>query len=288
MIDFPNAKLNLGLKIIRKRDDGFHDIETVMHPVALYDILEILESGSEETTLKCSGINIGNQSSEKTNPDAKHSGLNSGLTNMNLVLKVYELLRNDYNLPPVYIHLHKAIPVGAGLGGGSSNGVFALKMLNRLFKIGLSQKQLHAYSSALGSDCAFFLENKPMLASGRGEILSPIHLNLKGFYILIVKPNLQVNTAEAYSWIKPTPAAESLAEILSSPVQDWKDRLVNDFEAPVFQRHPELKNIKEQLYTSEALYASMSGSGSAMFGIFDNEPQLLPLPEDHFQWVGAF
>lgn len=287
MIDFPNAKINLGLKIVRKRDDGYHDIETVMYPVLLCDILEILESDHGETTLKCSGISI-DVSTEKIEKQEKGvSGFIPLKTDNNLVQKIYELLKSDYNLPPVFMHLHKAIPVGAGLGGGSSDGTFALKMLNRLFKIRLSPEQLHSYASALGSDCAFFLENKPMLATGRGENLSPIHLDLKGFYILIVKPNLHINTSQAYSWIKPTPPAESLAEILSSPIQHWKHRLVNDFEAPVFQRHPELKNIKEQLYTSEALYASMSGSGSAMFGIFDKKPQLLRVPEGYFQWAGV-
>jgi 4-diphosphocytidyl-2-C-methyl-D-erythritol kinase len=278
MISFPNAKINLGLEIKRKRSDGYHDIETVMYPIGLCDVLEVLESPGIITTLKCTGLSIDPGS------DEPGKSLHPQIGSKNLVMKVHGLLNRDFSLPPVYIHLHKAIPAGAGLGGGSADCAFALKMLNKLFNLGLSDEQQIYYVTQLGSDCAFFLNNLAALASGRGEILQPLYLSLQGYYIHLVKPGIQINTAEAYSWVKPSKREDSLMQVIKQPVKEWKDNLVNDFEIPVFERYPELENIKEQFYKSGAIYASMSGSGSAIFGLFDKVPGNIDFPENYFQW----
>lgn len=283
MVSFPNAKINLGLKVLKKRNDGFHDIETLMFPLALCDVLEIMESKSGKTTFKCTGLAIDAKPVTST-PEVSESAQNGPA--MNLVLRMYELLKRDFGLPPVFIHLHKAIPAGAGLGGGSSDCAHTLKMLDKLFGMGLSIRQQTDYVSQLGSDCAFFLENKPAIASGRGEILHPVDLDLAGLYIYIVKPDIHINTGQAYSWIKPSGFATTLKETVAAPVSDWKSKLHNDFEIPVFKQYPELKNIKKKLYHSGAVYAAMSGSGSAIYGIFEHEPETIPFPGDWIQWSG--
>jgi 4-diphosphocytidyl-2-C-methyl-D-erythritol kinase len=283
MLSSPNAKINLGLKVLRKRSDGFHDIETLMFPVTLCDVLEIMESKNGKTTFRCTGLSLDAKPASST-PVVTESA--STGKNGNLVLKMYKLLKKDFNLPPVFIHLHKAIPVGAGLGGGSSDCTYTLKMLDRLFSLGLSARQQVNYVSQLGSDCAFFLENKPAIASGRGEILQAVDADLKGLYIYIVKPGIHINTGQAYLWIKPSGSAYQLKETVAAPLADWKSRLFNDFEIPVFKQYPELKSIKEKLYDSGAVYAAMSGSGSAIYGIFDYEPEPVPFPDDWFQWRG--
>jgi 4-diphosphocytidyl-2-C-methyl-D-erythritol kinase len=273
MITFPNAKINLGLRVLRKRNDSFHDIETVFYPIGLNDVLEVLRTGEKKTAFRSSGISLGADQS-----DAKK----------NLVLSMYELLKKDFDLPPLYTHLHKLIPAGAGLGGGSSDCAFMLKMLNKMFNLGLNMKQQQDYASCLGSDCAFFLKNKPVLASGRGELLEPVSLDLAGSHIIIIKPKIHIITAEAYSWVKPSEAGEPLAHTIRLPLFEWKNRLVNDFEKAVFNRYPAIRTIKEKLYRAGAFYAAMSGSGSAVFGLFDHKAVVPSLPAGYFQWTGKF
>lgn len=259
MITFPNAKINLGLNVVEKRADGYHNIETVFYPINLTDALEIMESGKFSFAL--SGIYLESPSEN------------------NLVVKAYHLLKDDFDLPPVSIHLHKVIPTGAGLGGGSSDGAFMLKMLNSFFSLGLESVQLENYASQLGADCAFFIKNSPALATGIGNILSPIAIGLSNYKIVLVKPPFSVPTAEAYKNITPVRPTCPLEEITSLPVTKWKDILKNDFEDSVFESYPEIKQIKEKFYQAGALYSSMSGSGSAVYGIF---PVLPALPEISF------
>ena len=253
MITFPNAKINLGLNIVSKRPDGYHNLETVFYPIPLCDALEIVPSETNETIFHPSGIAI------------------AGDANDNLILKAYRLLKNDFDLPPVQIFLHKNIPFGAGLGGGSSDAAFMLKLLNDYANLGLSDSQLEDYAARLGADCPFFIRNKPVFAEGIGNIFSPIELSLKGYYLLLVKPDISVSTQEAYALIQPKPAEESIVEILQRPVNEWKNRLKNDFEHSVFARYPKIGEIKEKLYQEGAVYAAMSGSGSAVFGLFEGE-----------------
>lgn len=250
MVAFPPAKINLGLQITRKRADGYHDLVTCFYPVPWCDILEILPAS--ETVFNMSGISV------------------PGRLEDNLCLKAYQLLKEQHHLPPVSIHLHKIIPMGAGLGGGSSDAAWTLRLLNQLFDLKLSASQLADYAAKLGSDCAFFIHDKPMIGEGRGEILSPANVSLTDKLIVLVKPDIHVSTADAFSQIKPKPPAISLGEFLEdSPVSDWKNLVVNDFEESVFSKFPVIQNMKEQLYAAGAVYASMSGSGSTVFGIFE-------------------
>lgn len=258
MISFPNAKINLGLNIIGKRPDGFHDLESCFLPIQWKDALEILTSDNEVVEFTSSGISI------------------PGNTDHNLVLKAYHLLKIDFDLPPVRIHLHKEIPLGAGLGGGSSDAAFTLKSLNSLFRLELNDDELTSYASRLGSDCPFFIHNRPMMAQGRGEILSPIEVRLEGYHLMVVMPEVAVGTAEAYSWITPTFPTEKINDILHFPPEEWARRLVNDFEAPVIERYPAIGELKQSLLNNGAIYASMSGSGAAVFGIFRKAPDLSP------------
>src|SRR5690554_1053070 len=253
MLVFPNAKINLGLQITEKRKDGFHNLVTCMYPVPLMDALEIIQA--KKTVFTSSGMPI--PGSEKDN----------------LILKAYQLLKKDFNdLPPIAIHLHKAIPVGAGLGGGSANGAFALKAMNKLFDLYLEDWFLEDYAAQLGSDCSFFIEDTPKIATGRGEILSPIALDLTGKWLILVNPNLHIGTKEAYAGVVPKKPTEDLREILAD-TSVWKDRLKNDFEDSIFQKYPLIQSIKESLYEQGAFYAAMSGSGSTVFGLFDQEPE---------------
>ncbi len=306
MMVFPNAKVNLGLKVLRKRNDGFHDIETVMIPIGLYEVLEIIVAETENTKMYVSGIDIRTHGNYYEPPaiQKKENSLISGLVmgseskslslrmlsgedlKQNLVMKVYELLKKDFGLPSVYIHLHKAIPVGAGLGGGSSDAAFAIKLFNELFELGLTDEKQMNYASMTGSDCAFFIRNTPAIATGRGEILSPLNLNLKDLFIYVVKPDFSVNTGYAYSLTKPSETGISLNDIVKMPLEDWKNNLKNDFEKPVFGIYPELSAIKNKLYASGAVYAAMSGSGPAVFGIFKNLPEAIDFPSEYFQWTG--
>lgn len=249
MVTFPNCKINLGLHITGKRPDGFHELETVFYPVPLKDILEVVSS----TTLQfqSTGIDIpGNPAS-------------------NLCLKAYHLLKEDFpQLPPVQMHLHKIIPMGAGLGGGSADGAFALQLLNDKYFLGLSPTQLMKYALQLGSDCPFFILNQPCYATGRGEDLTPIKLDLSGYRFVIVHPGIHINTKWAFEQIQPGLPSRSIKEIIQLPIQDWKYYLSNDFESPIKQNYPAIEAIKLALYKDGAIYASMSGSGSTVFGIY--------------------
>jgi 4-diphosphocytidyl-2-C-methyl-D-erythritol kinase len=254
MVAFPPCKINLGLNVISKREDGFHDLETCFYPVPWTDILEIIPS--DKLAFTSSGNAI------------------PGTEEDNLCLKAYHLLKADFNIAPVKIHLHKIIPIGAGLGGGSSNAAYTLRLLNEIFNLSLSIDQLKSYASKLGSDCSFFIEDKPMLGSGKGEILNEIDLSLNCFYLVIVKPAIHVSTQEAYSGISPKQPTVTMREILKRPVADWKEVLKNDLEESIFKKYPAIAEIKTKLYSSGAIYASMSGSGSSVFAIFEKSVQL--------------
>jgi 4-diphosphocytidyl-2-C-methyl-D-erythritol kinase len=250
MLFFPNAKINLGLKILRRRDDGYHDLETVFFPLPLKDVLEVIRT-QEKTGFTAYGNPI------------------PGDPLANLCLKAWNLLRNDFpTLPPVHIHLYKNIPIGAGLGGGSADGAWTLIALNRQFQLNLSEPQLLDYAARLGSDCPFFICNRPSLGTGRGHLLQPVSLDLSGYSIVLVDPGIHVSTAKAFSLCTPGANKVPLQTILSRPVSEWRNQLVNDFEEPIFELHPHLREIKETLYATGALYASLTGSGSAFFGIF--------------------
>lgn len=252
MIAFPNIKINLGLSITEKRPDGYHNLETVFYPVALEDALEIRTSPNADRkfTLHQHGMEIAG------NPED------------NLVVKAYLLMDKEFHLPPVEIHLYKHIPSGAGLGGGSSDAAFMLKLLNDHYQLGVSEEQLEVYAATLGADCAFFIKNRPIFAEGIGNIFSPVELSLNGYQIMIIKPNVFVSTREAFSNIHPHRPKYPVREAIQRPVQEWKDTLINDFEASVFPQHPVIGEIKEELYHQGAIYASMSGSGSSVFGLF--------------------
>ncbi|GAB4336472.1 MAG: 4-(cytidine 5'-diphospho)-2-C-methyl-D-erythritol kinase [Flammeovirgaceae bacterium] len=254
MISFPNAKINLGLNVLSKREDGYHNLSTCFYPIEWSDILEITPSESFEIQL--SGLPI------------------YGKIQENLCVKAYHLLKKDFDIPLVKIHLHKLLPMGAGIGGGSADGSFTLKLLNQMFSLNLSDEQLEKYALLLGSDCPFFIQNKPVLAEGRGEIFKPISLNLNGKYIILVFPNFSVSTKEAFSGIKPRVPQKSIGEVLNQSIDTWKNDLYNDFEKSIFPRYPQLSKIKDFFYEKDAIYASMSGSGSTMYGIFDQETEL--------------
>ncbi len=254
MITFPNAKINLGLNIVERRPDGYHNIETVFYPVPLTDVLEIVPAQDDkETTLTCHGNQV-------DCPPEK-----------NLVMKAYRLLQERYSLPAVEMHLYKHIPDGAGLGGGSSDAAHALIMLNQMFSLGLTDQELAAHAVTLGADCAFFIYNRPMLATGIGDVLSPVDVSLKGKTLLLVKPPMGVDTRTAYSRVVPQQPTVPVTEVISRPVMSWDGLLVNDFEPSVFAALPQLWLIKARLLDAGAEYAAMSGSGSTIFGIFDSD-----------------
>ena len=262
MIGFPNAKINIGLNITEKRPDGFHNLETVFFPVGWCDALEFVVAS--EVHFSSSGILI------------------SGDPESNLVMKAYRLLQKDFPLPALKIHLHKQIPFGAGLGGGSSDGAFMLSMLNRQFGLNLSGEELELYAARLGSDCPFFIRNTPVFASGRGELMEPVRPALNGWFILLVKPPVEVSTVKAFQLVVPAKPANSLKTVIQLPVQEWKEKVINQFESSVFQSYPEIGELKNRLYNLGASYASMSGSGSCVFGLFQQLPlgleSLFPAP----------
>ncbi len=252
MIAFPNCKINLGLNVTRKREDGYHDIETAFYPVDFTDVLEIISCQDDENQFTVTGLPVG---------DIKD----------NLCNKAYALLKNDHpRLPSVKMHLHKAIPSGAGLGGGSADAAFTLQLLSEKFLPGLTFSQLNSYAFQLGSDCPFFLHNKPCLATGRGENLSPVEITLSSYKIVLINPAIHIDTAWAFANIKPSAPTKSINEIVVQPITTWRNELVNAFEAPVFNQYPEIAEVKNSLYNSGALYASLSGSGSTVYGIFDS------------------
>jgi len=296
MITFPNAKINIGLNVVAKRSDGYHDIETVFYPVLLQDALEIklmrpldpaqlrkrIEAGllvqpddtffpyrllpRKEDFPCCSLDMTGNEFPFKAAD--------------NLVVKAYLMLQQDFDLPSIDIKLYKHIPSGAGLGGGSSDCAFMISLLNRRFNLRMRQSTMERYAARLGSDCAFFISNSPSIATGRGEILNPISLSLKGYTILLVKPDIAVSTAEAYAGVTPHKPETALADAVMRPVSEWKDCVFNDFEPSVFAKYPLLADIKEKLYSLGAEYAAMTGSGSTIYGLFrtplDNPAALFP------------
>ena len=268
MICFPNCKINLGLYIEQKREDGFHNIKTIFFPVPLCDALEIVVSQTK-TEMSISGIPV-------------ECDLQS-----NLCSKAYHLLKKDYKLPPVKIHLHKAIPSGAGLGGGSSDAAFTIKLLNDLFSLSLSNNKMEQYASELGSDCAFFINNLPVIASEKGNIFEEITLSLKSYSIIIIKPQIHLSTPDAYKWIKPRNEIININTLINNAVVTWKDSLLNDFETSVFIKFPEIGEIKTKLYQNGATYAAMSGSGSSVFGIFENEIPDIQFPDNYFVWKGS-
>ena len=264
MIVFPNCKINLDLHILNKRDDGFHDIETVFYPLPFTDALELISNTGSNTEIEFTGTGL----------------IVDGTAAENLCVKAYHLLKKDFpQLPAVKIHLHKAIPMGAGLGGGSADAAFMIKMLNAEFNLNLSTPQLLNYSLQLGSDCPFFIINKPCYATGRGEMLEEVSVDLSMYKIVLINPGIHINTGWAFAqWSNGSKPSDRLAKVsdgskpsdtLSQPIETWKADLKNDFEAPVFAAHPQIKTIKEDLYSRGAIYAAMSGSGSTVFGIFD-------------------
>lgn len=262
MITFPCAKINLGLNIVAERPDGYHDIETVFYPIPLTDALEIKYMSDEfPSDVPCDLKVTGNV----VDCDERK----------NLVVKAYELLAADYELPRIHAHLVKRIPMQAGLGGGSSDGAYMIRLLDERFRLNIGIAEMERYAAQLGSDCAFFIEAEPSFATGRGEILEPADGpkgNLDGYYIAIVKPDIAVSTAQAYKEIVSRKPFKCCQDIVRQPIDTWKDDLINDFEKPVFKAHPELATIKDKLYSLGAVYAAMSGSGSALFGIFREEP----------------
>ncbi len=268
MINFPNGKINLGLSVLRKREDGYHDIESVFYPVGLQDALEIVDASDNKFRFSLSGLTI----------DGEHSE--------NLCIRAFELLRKNYGISPVHMHLHKAIPIQAGLGGGSANGAFTIKLLNRHFKLYLSGEKMKELAAQLGSDCSFFILNQPALVNGRGEKFRQISFSLDKYYVVIVKPDAGISTVLAYSKIHPEANIQSLTDIVTKPIAEWKDKLINDFEKPVFEMLPQLAAIKSKLYKKGAIYAAMSGSGSAIYGIFDHEVDLKNEFEGCFVWNG--
>jgi 4-diphosphocytidyl-2-C-methyl-D-erythritol kinase len=256
---FPNCKINLGLHVLRKRADGYHDLSTVFYPLPLTDVLELVPA---------------------TQPAFTAYGLSIPGGGANLCEKAWQLLKADFpTLPPVHIHLFKNIPIGAGLGGGSADGAFTLQLLNRLFGLGLDTPRLMAYAARLGSDCPFFILNTPSLGGGRGEQLEPLALDLGAYSFVLVDPGIHISTAEAFAGCTPKEDVRPLAAILRQPVAAWRDSLTNDFEPVLLRRHPKLAGIKEALYTQGALYASLTGSGSTFYGIFEKDrvPATLPL-----------
>lgn len=262
MICFPNAKINLGLHITERRPDGYHNLETVFYPVNIQDALEVVTAPA--LAFSSSGIEI------------------PGKMEDNLCVKAYHLLKQDFELPPVHIHLHKHIPIGAGLGGGSSDAAFFIKLMNEKFDLSLGNEQMENYCRKLGADCAFFIQNKPVYAYGKGDQFSPVSMDLSAYYIVLVMPDVLVSTAEAYRGVKPAKPSIKLNELAQIELSLWKNVLKNDFEASVFEKFPVIRGVKASLYESGALYASMSGSGSSVYAIF-KEAVSLPALEASFQ-----
>ncbi len=266
MVVFPHCKINLGLHVLSKREDGYHNIETCFYPVPRFDVLEAIKADS--FSFDQTGIAIPGPSSD------------------NLCIRAYNLLQKDFDLSPVKIHLHKIVPLGAGLGGGSSDAALMLLLLNDLFHLNLSTQQLMNYASRLGSDCAFFIQGKPKLGSNRGEHLEDIGIDLSGYWLCLVKPDVHISTAEAYAGIEPRVPERSIMEIIKTPIENWKTLLINDFEKSIFNKFSLLKELKEKLYSNGAIYSAMSGSGSTIFGLFSKAPKLVKQFPGMDYWEG--
>lgn len=266
MIGFTPCKINLGLHVVEKRPDGYHNIETCFVPVPWFDVVEVIPA--REFRFSASGLPV------------------PGAVPDNLCVRAYRLLQTEFQLPPAEVHLHKQVPMGAGLGGGSSNGAGVLRLLNDVFELGLSHETLRRYAARLGSDCPFFIEGRPMLGEGRGELLTPVSLPLDGCWLALVKPDVHVATAAAYAGIAPRVPAQPLRSVLQMPVHAWREALVNDFEPGVASRYPVIAEIKQELYKMGAAYAAMSGSGAAVFGIFNEALDAAKKFSDCTCWTG--
>ncbi len=263
MVVFSNCKINLGLHITNKRIDGYHDLETCFYPIAFYDVIEIINAQSFDFT--STGIPI-------------YSTIEN-----NLCVKAYKLLQKDFStILPIKLHLQKNIPTGAGIGGGSANASFVLKALNQKYNLQLTEVQLQQYAAQLGSDCPFFINNKPCIATGRGEILTPYNIDLSNYQILLIFPDVHVSTKDAFANIVPQKPKNDIATILQQPIEQWKNELYNDFEVPIFAKYPTLQIIKQKLYESGAIYASMSGSGSTLYGIFAKNIDVKNVVDNYF------
>ena len=271
MITFPVAKINLGLNVVEKRPDGYHNLETVFYPVSIKDALEIFEMDADFPSSADCDLKVTNMQIE-------------GDEQRNLVVRAYQLLKHDFpSLPRIHAHLYKGIPTQAGMGGGSSDCGFMITLLNEAYRLGLSEQQMIGYAARLGADCPFFISSRPAYAEGIGERLQPIPLDLSGWHIAIVRPAIPVATKEAFSLITPCRPAQNCRDIVMQPVETWRDALVNDFERSVFALHPEIGAIKDRLYEMGATYAAMSGSGSSVFGLFRQ-----PVGLDAFEAEGTF
>jgi 4-diphosphocytidyl-2-C-methyl-D-erythritol kinase len=269
MLVFPNAKLNLGLYVMGQRTDGFRTLESVFVPLPWCDALEVLPAAENQLTLTGRPI--------------------PGEPGTNLCWRAYELLKADFALPPIQLHLHKAVPIGAGLGGGSADAAFALKALNELFELGLAPEQLEGYARRLGSDCAFFIRNQPVLAREKGDVFEPVSLELAGMACLVIYPGLHISTAEAYSRVTPRPPRHDLRQSLARPLATWRETVSNDFEDALSPFYPVLAELKQALYEAGAAYASLSGSGSAVYGLFPGRevPPTVPVAADYTVWSGV-
>ncbi len=260
MVVFPKAKINIGLRIVEKRPDGYHNIETFFYPVDLADALEFVvrKDNRRSDSLKVTGL------------------MKDGDPDNNLVMKAVKIMRQSFDFPGIRIHLHKSIPVGAGLGGGSSDAAGMLRAINKYFGFGLNAEELRSFAGLIGSDAPFFIDGTPSFAEGVGNILSEFPLDLGRYHIVILYPDMNISTAEAYAGCVPCPTGLSLRQLLNLPVSEWRGRVVNDFELNIFRLYPQVGRLKVGLYEAGAIYASMSGSGSAVYGLFENEPELPP------------
>ena len=266
MVSFPPCKINLGLHVLAHRPDGYHDISTCFYPIPWTDVLEILPD--KELNFTQTGIPI------------------PGNIQDNLCLKAYHLLKKDFSLPRIQIHLHKIIPTGAGLGGGSSDAAHTLRSLNTIFQLKFSQEQLMDYALRLGSDSPLFILDKPMIGARRGEILTPADVDLKGLYLVILTPDIHISTAEAYAGVTPDISQKSILQVINQPLTSWRSTLTNDFESSIFKKYPVIQAMKERLFSNGAIYASMSGSGASVFGIFEKEIRTENLFKDVQHWSG--
>lgn len=257
MIVFPNTKINIGLNITAKREDGYHNLETVFYPINLRDILEVIDS---------------------KNFDFINTGIKIDcLPNENLCVKAYKKIKNEFDIPPVKIVLYKNVPFGSGLGSGSSDAAHMLILLNEKFNLGITKQKLLELASGIGADCAFFMKNKPVFAQGIGNIFTDIELSLKNYYLMICFPGINISTQEAYANCIPKSSDIKLTELIKLPIAEWKEHIKNDFEASIFHKHKKISKIKSELYETGAIYAQMSGSGSAVYGIFNENPEKIKL-----------
>ncbi|MBC7566150.1 MAG: 4-(cytidine 5'-diphospho)-2-C-methyl-D-erythritol kinase [Pedobacter sp.] len=267
MLAFANAKINLGLQVTEKRADGYHNLETVFYPLKINDVVEITDA--PVTSFVSSGISIPGDAAD------------------NLCLKAYHALKKDFDIPSQQITLLKNIPIGAGLGGGSSDAAFLVKLLNDKFSLGLSILEMEDYVRPLGADCAFFIRNKPVNAEGKGDEFSPVELNLSAYEIVLVQPHVQVSTADAYRGIIPSVPSSSVKDLIHLPLDDWKSYIFNDFETTIFKKYPQIEKVKRDLYHSGAIFALMSGSGSSVFGIFAGKVKLEALERENKVFYGC-